>query len=93
MTDKQPDFDAIASNITSIIDQGNQISQRLTSSYVIKTYASKLLIYANRYRKYNDLKTQYSEADRLFKTKQYDACIEQLLKIIKQSKKYKNKQA
>lgn len=93
VTDKQPDFDAIASNLTSIIDQGNQISQRLTSSYVIKTYASKLLIYANRYRKYNDLKTQYSEADRLFKTKQYDACIEQLLKIIKQSKKYKNKQA
>lgn len=85
-----PDFDDIAYQISSIIEQSHQIYKRMTTTITLKTYASKLFIYANRYKKVGQLKDDFVAADKLFKAKEYEKCIDQLLKIVKLAKKYKN---
>lgn len=89
ITEEQPDFDNIAYELTSIVEESNQIYQRMTTAVVLKTYANKLFTYANRYKKFPELKKDFAQATKLFKAKKYDDCIDTLLQIIKSSKKHK----
>ncbi|MCQ2957128.1 MAG: hypothetical protein MJ233_04885 [Mycoplasmoidaceae bacterium] len=89
VSEENPDFDAIAYEISSIIEQSQQIYKRMTSTIVLKTYASKLFVYVNRYKSIKELKEKFAKANQSFKAKNYSQCIDELLAIIKQAKKNK----
>lgn len=91
ITNKNPDFDGIALNLTAIIEQSQQIYKQLTTSMVLKTYASKLFTYVNRYKTNKSLKDDFVKANKLFKEKKYAQSIDQLLLIYQKAKKNKNK--
>ncbi len=87
--DENPDFDTIAHEISTIVEQSQQIYTKMTKTVVLKSYASKLFVYANRYRRFKIFADSYAKADKAYKTKNYAMCIEILLKIIKDAKRVK----
>lgn len=87
---EKPDFDQIAYEIGAIVEQSLQIYKQMTSTVTLKTYASKLFVYANRYKKNKNLQDKFELANKEFKAKNYAICIDTLLDIIKTAKKAKN---
>ncbi len=85
-----PDFDRIAYELTAIVEQSQQIYKEISTTIVLKTYASKLFVYANRYKTIKSFKDDFAKANASYKAKEYDKCIDQLLKIVKAAKRYKN---
>ena len=45
-----PNYQLIQINLVNIIDNVNQFNEKLTKSITLKNYATKLMLYANRYR-------------------------------------------
>lgn len=86
ITDQQPDFDKITSSTNSIINNVNQIYTKINNDTILKSYASKLLVYANRYRSKKDFKKAFSEIDDAFKSSHYAQCIDALLIVINKNK-------
>ncbi|XQP55548.1 MAG: hypothetical protein ACOQNY_01940 [Mycoplasmoidaceae bacterium] len=91
ITEEKTDFDKIIYEISSIIEQSQQIYKRLSTIITLKAYANRLVAYANRYRGIEEFNASFVKADRAFRTKDYDQCVEVLLAIVKAAKKYKNK--
>lgn len=89
VTNDNPDFDNIAYQVSSIVEQSQQIYKRMTTTLVLKTYATKLFVYVNRYKKNKSLTSKFDMANKLFKSKEYGQCIDQLLEISKEAKKNK----
>ncbi|XQP55251.1 MAG: hypothetical protein ACOQNV_00570 [Mycoplasmoidaceae bacterium] len=90
VSDKKPDFDKIAYELSTIVEQSQQIYKQMTTTIVLKTYATKLLTYVNRYKSIKQLKDSFADANKLFKDKKYSQCIDKLLVISRNAKKYKN---
>lgn len=82
----KPDFNYITSSIVNIINQINQIYTKVNNELVLKSYASKLIVYANRYRTIKENNDQFKLVDKSFKNKQYAKCIDQLIKLISENK-------
>lgn len=89
VNEEKPDFDAIAYELSAIVEQSQQIYKQMTTSLVLKTYASKLFVYANRYKKIKELKSDFDEANKFFTSKNYNQCIDKLLQIVRSAKRYK----
>lgn len=87
--EENPDFDLIAHEISTIVEQSQQIYTKMTKTVVLKTYASKLSVYANRYKKMKSLAPAYEKANAAYKQKNYSLCIETLLRLVKTAKKMK----
>lgn len=89
VTDEKPDFNAIAYQISSIIEESQQIYKKMTTTIVLKEYASKLFVYANRYQDLKQLNEGFAKAKKSFNSKNYSQCIDELLKVVKSAKKIK----
>lgn len=87
--EENPDFDAIAYELSTIVEQSQQIYTKMAKTVVLKTYASKLFVYANRYKWMKNLAPSYEKADTAYKSQNYGLCIEILLRLIKTAKKQK----
>lgn len=90
ISQEKPDFDKIAYEICSIVEQSQQMYKRMSTTIVLKSYASKLFVYANRYKQIKELHDDFAKASNAFNTKNYGQCIDILLKIVRTAKKYKN---
>ncbi len=86
ITNEKPDFNHITSSIVNIINQVNQIYNKVNNELVLKSYASKLIVYANRYRTIKENNDQFKLVDKSFKDKQYAKCIDQLISLINENK-------
>ncbi|MBQ0045734.1 MAG: hypothetical protein KBS35_02495 [Mycoplasma sp.] len=89
VSDENPDFDNIAYEISTIVEQSQQIYKQMTTTIVLKAYASKILMYANRYKTMKALKDDFIDANKAFRAKRYSDCIDKSLAIIKTAKKRK----
>lgn len=90
VTNDKPDFNAIAYQISSIIEDSQQIYKKLTTTVILKEYASRLFTYVNRYKKFKQLDASFAEATKLYHSKKYAQCIDKLLSIVRSAKKIKN---
>lgn len=82
-----PNYQLIQINLVNIIDNVNQFNEKLTKSITLKNYASKLMLYANRYREEAIWAPIFREAEAAFNSKKFDICIEKLLIICKKDKR------
>lgn len=89
VSNQDPDFDTVAYEISTIVEQSQQIYTKMTKTVVLKSYASKLFVYANRYKKLKIAGDAYEKADKAYKAKNYALCIEILLKLVKEAKRVK----
>ncbi|MCQ3907498.1 MAG: hypothetical protein MJ219_01805 [Mycoplasmoidaceae bacterium] len=87
---EKPDFDQIAYEISSIVEESQQIYKKLTTTVVLKEYASKLIIYSNRYKDFDQLKNGFEKINKLYASRNYSQCIDELLKVIKSAKRIKS---
>ncbi len=90
VSSEKPDFDKIAYELSTIIEQSQQIYMQITTTVVLKTYVGRLFTYVNRYKPIKDLNKYFEKANKLLQDKKYSQCIDQLLIIAKQAKKYKS---
>lgn len=90
VTNTNPDFVNIAYEISTIVEQSQQIYKQMTTTITLKAYASKILMYANRYKAIKSLKDNFIDANKAFKAKRYSDCIDITLSLIKIAKKHKD---
>ena len=92
VTNEKPDFNTIAYQISSIIEESQQIYKKMTTTVILKEYASKLFVYVNRYKENKQLADGFAKANKAYQSKNYSQCIDELIKIAKSAKKMKKKQ-
>lgn len=86
ITDEKPDFNHITSSTVNIINEVNQIYTKINNELILKSYSTRLIVYANRYRTIKENSDSLKQIDKLFKDKQYAKCIDQLISLINENK-------
>lgn len=85
VSQENPDYNQISSNINNIIEQVHQVYGKISSNLTLKNFARKLMVYCNRYKGHGT-KMMFDKANELYKAKKYSQCINQLLAIHKKAK-------
>jgi len=85
VTSDNPNFKEISNKIVRMVDDTQQIKSKINSTVILKSYANRLMQYANRYR--NEMTSiLFEKAENEYNSKKYSNCIETLLSICKKFK-------
>lgn len=87
--DEHPKYSKISYDLTNMVQNVIQVSSRLKTSLLLKSYATKLVVYSNRYKLEPGYEDQFASIERLYLSKHYKECIEEAISLIKLIKKQK----
>jgi len=82
ITSDNPNFKEISNKIVRMVDDTQQIKSKINSTVILKSYANRLMQYANRYRN-ETTAILFEKAENEYNSKKYSNCIETLLSICK----------
>jgi len=85
ITSDNPDFKEISSKINSMVEETQHVKEKINSTIILKSYANKLMFYANRYKKEATI-SLFDKAEEEYRSKKYSQCIDTLLLICKKFK-------